>query len=289
MMGVTQPARHGKTYAGLVVRDNNTRETLGQTLSEPLIAGQCYFLRFYASRSDDFSSYSRLTNEPADFTPAVRLQIWAGSRHCTPAELLVETAPLRDTSWQAYEVILRPRENSDQLFFTAAFDDPQQPYNGHLLLDHLSPIVALDCDQELPLLPAVPTGMQPGEVAAASLAELIRQEIGAVRWTRNGFSLYQELLPDPDQDHHWITGNPAVYRISRYLQNQPEALLTVAVGPRKDPLISHHIRLLAAEFLAAGLPPERCLIRPMKKRDRKRDNWLNSNVPTADLLWGISE
>lgn len=286
IMNVTQKAKHGKTYAGLVVRDNNTQETLGQSLSQPLLSGQCYFFRLYACHSNSFSSYSRINGEPLDFSQPIRLQVWMGSQHCQREILLAETPAIQDTVWQDYEVQINPPKDCNQLFFSATYDETAHPYNGHLLIDHLSPIVAVDCNEEN--LPAGQPTAYDVDVLPDNLAELILAQLPGVQWVRAGFSLRQELFPSAEAPKKWISGNPAIFRISEYLKAQPGALLTVAVGPRKDPLVQHHIRLLAAEFMAAGLPPDRCLIRPLKKRDLKRADWLNALLPGTDLLWGVS-
>lgn len=285
-MHVYQKAIHGKTYAGLVVRDNNTQETLGQALDQPLLAGHCYMLRFYTCRSANFASYSRLTLEPTNFTEPVKLQIWAGNQHCNRQYLLAETKAIADTSWQINQLILQAPADCDQVFFSAIYHDSTSFYNGHLMIDNLSPILPVDCTQPKALAPT------PDEnettVNSGDLTENIRQELSGVEWVRNGFSLLQDFFPSTVEGGGWIVGNQAIYQISSYLKAQPDALLTVVVGPRKDPLIQHHIRLLAAEFMASGLPPGRCLIRPIKKRDLKKRDWLNAGEDGADLLWGLS-
>lgn len=96
-MNVVQKAIHGKTYAGLVVRDNNTQETLGQSLSKTLLAETCYMFHLNACRSEAFASYSRLTLEPANFVKPVKLQVWAGNQHCNRKYLVAETDAVADT------------------------------------------------------------------------------------------------------------------------------------------------------------------------------------------------
>jgi|SRR5690606_2770898 len=44
-------AQDGKTYLGMVARDNDTYEAISQVLSEPLIAGKCYTLSVYLARA----------------------------------------------------------------------------------------------------------------------------------------------------------------------------------------------------------------------------------------------
>ena len=49
--GVKKGAVHGKTYLGMVVRDNDTWECIGQRLLQPLLVDTCYHLDFLACRS----------------------------------------------------------------------------------------------------------------------------------------------------------------------------------------------------------------------------------------------
>lgn len=285
-MNVTLKARHGKTYAGLVVRDNNTRETLGQILAQPIMAGNCYVLRLYACRSENFASYSRLTGNPTDFTTPVRLQIWGGTKHCDQRFLLAQTKDVTNTSWRSLEFLLRPPADCDQLFFTATYGDTTSAYNGHLLIDHLSPLAEVDCDE--PEKRFTNSIDQESATTQEDLKLNIQRELTGVQWVRNGFSLRQEFFQDESESDEWLFGNRAIYRITASLRERPDALLTVAVGPFKHKLMQHHIRLLAAEFMAAGLAADRCLIRPMRKRDIKKGDWLNSVGEGVDLLWGVS-
>ena len=184
-------------------------------------------------------------------------------------------------------MFLQPPADCDQLFLTAAFSDSSAAYNGHLLIDNLSPIVAVDCEDPTGSIKAS-MDFAPPASGAVDLTAAITHELEGIRWSRNGFSLQQQFFPDPKGEGELVTGNQSIFRISQYLKAHPEALLTVVVGPRKDPLVQHHIRLLAAEFMAAGLPPKSCLIRPMKKRDLKKGDWLNELEEEVGVLWGLS-
>lgn len=286
-MNVHLPARHGKTYAGLVTRDNATQEALGQALSSPILAGHCYLLRINAARSATFSSYSRLTELPADFSQPVRLQLWGGKGHCQMQELLAETLPVQDTVWKVYELNFSPQEGYDQLFIKVAYAKEGEVYNGHVLIDHLSPIVEMKCIERTFLRWENKNDEVLSTGSDDQLADLIEEELPKVRWVNNGFTLEQQLLPPAANNHNWTFGNPGIYQIAQLLKDHPDALLTVAVGPRKDPLLQHHIRLIAAEFMAAGLSAKQCLIRPLKKRDMKRNNWLKTAIGGQDILWGV--
>ncbi|NUO03060.1 MAG: hypothetical protein HUU01_20820, partial [Saprospiraceae bacterium] len=66
--GVTAAPKDGRTYVGMVMRDNGTEEQLGQRLAAPLAPGQCYAFRIFAARSDQYASFSRTTGQPAPYT-----------------------------------------------------------------------------------------------------------------------------------------------------------------------------------------------------------------------------
>lgn len=287
IMSVSLPAKHGKTYAGLVTRDNATQEALGQSLGQPLQAGHCYRLRFHAARSATFSSYSRLTELPADFTRAVRLQLWAGQGHCQMQELLAETTAIQDTIWKRFEVAFSPTANYDQFFFKVTYAGEEEAYNGHILLDHLSPIIEEACRPDSTQLAHRIPKEAPSIGSPEQLPQLIERQLPKVKWVKEGFTLEQQLLPPPGNALTWSHGNLGIYQIAHLLKAYPDAMLTIAVGPRKDPLQQHHIRLIAAEFMAAGLPPKQCLIRPLKKRDLKRRQWLQFAEGNRDILWAI--
>lgn len=286
IMNVHLPAKHGKTYAGLVTRDNATQEVLGQALSSPIKKGHCYRLRIHAARATSFSSYSRLTEMPADFSQGVRLQLWAGDGHCNMQELLAQTATIQDTSWTAYDISFSPRQQYDHFFFKVTYTAEEPAYNGHVLIDHLSPIIEESCQDAAPPTVMLLPKEAPSIGTSAQLAGLIEEQLPKVKWVKEGFSLEQQLLPPPGTNRRWVYGNIGIYQIAHLLSAYPDALLTVAVGPRKDPLQQHHIRLLAAEFMAAGLSPKQCLIRPVKKRDLKKTDWLQTQG-SGDILWGL--
>ena len=58
----TRP-QHGKTYLGLIVRDNNTWESVGQKLGQPLRGGIAYKFSLNLCKSKHFISKSKLTNQ----------------------------------------------------------------------------------------------------------------------------------------------------------------------------------------------------------------------------------
>ena len=143
---VETPAEHGRTYLGLVVRDNNTWEAVAQHLMNPLEAGAQYSLQLSLARSDKLSSMSRRTDELANYNTPARLIVWGGTGLCETKEILFETPLIEHTDWQSYTLALNPKEGSyTHVMFQAYYETQvEEAYNGNLLIDNCSDIVRKD-------------------------------------------------------------------------------------------------------------------------------------------------
>lgn len=141
--GVQHYPLDGESYLSLSIRDNGTTESIGQLLGSPLQAGKSYHFQVFLAQSQQFRSSSR-TNPDAgrlSFTEPAILQIWAGNAQCQRIELLGTTAPVSHEQWYAYSFELSPATDYSYLTLEAFFDPSKaEPYNGHLLIDHLSPL-----------------------------------------------------------------------------------------------------------------------------------------------------
>jgi hypothetical protein len=82
-----------------------------------------------------------------DFTEPLVLRIWGGDEFCDRKRLLGESAPVSNTEWTAYDFIFYPGMELSYITFEAYYNvDKKVAYNGHILLDGLSPIVEITCD-----------------------------------------------------------------------------------------------------------------------------------------------
>lgn len=137
--GVELAAYSGKTYLGLVVRDNNTQEAVGQHLEVALQPGKVYEMKCYLARSALLLSLSRISGEEVNYSPSACLRIWGGSADCDRKELLGETDAVTNTDWTAYMLYLQPKGTYDYLTLEAYYKAQEQfLYNGNLLIDDLS-------------------------------------------------------------------------------------------------------------------------------------------------------
>ncbi len=145
LYGVTQEAAHGATFVGLVLRDNGTREGIGQRLEQPLQPGKCYLLRFYACRSENYLSFSRKTLQPANYNLPVRLTVWGGNQFCHNKDRLAVSELIAGTDWQTLEFVIFPEKEYHHLIIEAASENAQaHPYNGNVLIDFIQPLILLD-------------------------------------------------------------------------------------------------------------------------------------------------
>ncbi len=143
--GVTTEAHDGNTYMGLVTRDNDTYEAVGQRLENPLRAGKTYVFNLFLARSAEYSSISRSGKSfgtPANYTTPIKIRIYGGDEYCGRKQLLAETELVSNTKWLDYSLVFTPKEDHDYFMLQAFYKTPSlMPYNGNILVDHLSNIV----------------------------------------------------------------------------------------------------------------------------------------------------
>lgn len=141
---------HGNTYLGMVTRDNDTWERVGQKLDIPMIAGQCYIFKLSLCRSELYVSRSRMYNRSANYTQPIKLKVWGGTAFCDKRDMLGETETIEHSNWEDYIFTFYPNHNHDYLLLEAFYQEPvPYPYNGNLLIDNASPIIPIPNDSAI--------------------------------------------------------------------------------------------------------------------------------------------
>ncbi len=138
---VTAAAHTGKTYLGLVVRDNETNEGVSQKLSSPLEKGHCYDASLWAMRSNKYVSVSKTSGNLENFNKAVKIIIWGGNSDCDKRENLFETKAIETTNWEQVNMKFKPHNTYAYIFIEAYYVRTMVPYNGNVLVDNFSSIV----------------------------------------------------------------------------------------------------------------------------------------------------
>lgn len=148
--GVTQTAYHGDTYLGMVVRENESFESVAQKLETPLDSGSCYSFSIYLSKSNDYESTILGDDDNLKyFNSPIKLRIWGGNGYCDKGELLAETELIDHTEWKKYSFTFSPNRNIRYFILEAFYQTPTfEIPNGNILLDNASSIVLVDCEEE---------------------------------------------------------------------------------------------------------------------------------------------
>lgn len=133
----------GLNYMGLVVRENNTVETIAQRLNGVLKKGTAYSFSVYLTRSSEYTSMTKLRQTAVNFNAPTVLKIW-GYNGAGQKELLAETSAVTESQWLKYDFILRPTVTDfDELRLMAYYALGSNKTNGNLLIDNCSEILKL--------------------------------------------------------------------------------------------------------------------------------------------------
>ncbi|WP_235297376.1 hypothetical protein [Portibacter marinus] len=161
---VTKEPKDGKTYVGLVARDDHTWEAISQKLEQPLEKGHCYSIELHLARSENYLSrhYKDNANESVLIKKGNRLgtsksnanesqnlplifTLYGGTSACDGI-LLTETQAIEHLEWKKYSLTFQATEDMEYLTFSVYYRSEEiPPYKGNLLLDQISPIVIVPC------------------------------------------------------------------------------------------------------------------------------------------------
>lgn len=151
----------GSTYVGMVVRINETWESITQKLDEPLDSDKCYFFSVDLVRSANYWSgvnpkakdaqdLGLTQNQKYNYVTPVVLRVWGGHEYCQRAELLLESNPIDNIGWHKNYFKFKPKEDYQFVVFEAFYKVPVPfPYLGHLLMDNASDFIEANCPDKL--------------------------------------------------------------------------------------------------------------------------------------------
>jgi outer membrane protein OmpA-like peptidoglycan-associated protein len=153
--GVSKAAQHGNTYLGLVVRERETWEGLSQALSRPLEKDKCYEFSLFLCRAEFYlSPLSQDARDSANFVTPAKVRIYGGFGPCDKQYLLAETKEVISHRWLEYKFKLEPIAAYSHITIEAFYRTPVLfPYNGNVLLDNLSTLKPIPCDQPIDDVP----------------------------------------------------------------------------------------------------------------------------------------
>lgn len=265
---VTQKAQHGQTYVGMVVRDNNSWEAIGQKLTTPLLAGQCYSFQIFVCKSDTYHSVSRLTYKPADYIQPTKLRLWGGAQNCDALELLGETPIIKHNNWKAYQFTFKPNNPIRNIVLEVYYPDDEVIHNGNILLDRASGIMPVSCEDQNNLEEVI------------SIAEEPPSDFGAWNVFLQEEGTQIKLIADWALESKWIVDsngfflyvNPHLWAICSALKQNPNYQLVIGVEKRNKAQYQRYCKIFTTFFRQEGLPEEQYTFKRLKPT--KQDRWL---------------
>ena len=142
---VDLPAQDGNSYLGLVVRENNTWEGVGQKIEKVLQKDSAYSFSLFLTRSNALQSPTAGNSELKKFINPTVLKIWGYNTKTKEEELLAMSQSVSHSKWVRYEFILKPSlADFDELDLMAYYAPGFEQTNGNLLIDNCSAIVKIE-------------------------------------------------------------------------------------------------------------------------------------------------
>lgn len=282
---VTKTPSHGETYLGLVVRDNETWEGVGQRLSKPLEINNCYEFSLDLCRAELYLSMSRTTGEEVNYATPAKIRIWGGMGYCDKRELLYETSQITTTRWLTYTFRINPKNGSyAYLMIEAYFKTPTLfPYNGNILVDNASPIKQIDCNMKMPeptpATPAVAAAPKPAKPNTTTAKSPVAQKkpetapataaVAPAKISRAGLKKGSVIRLDKvyfDADKYIIREEsvPALMEVYNFLNENPDVVLEIGGHTNNRPtddfaqtLSTSRAKSVADWLIAKGIAPDR--------------------------------
>ena len=141
----------GAWGVSLQPQDGATYESVGQRIFTPLKAGTCYSLTAMMTQSPMYKSATvetvkNGTRNLENFIQPVKVIVWGGIYTCEKLEILAESSEVTNHEWQPFELVLKPHNNYTYITIEAFYSkSTEKKFNGHVLIDNLSPIIGIDC------------------------------------------------------------------------------------------------------------------------------------------------
>lgn len=128
--GVYLDPQDGDSYIGLITRENDTYESIGQRLPEKLKKDICYRFAFDLAHADNYAAYN---------TP-IKLRIWLSDKKCKKQQMIYESAVIESEDWINQKVEFKPEKDMKYIKIEA-YNSAEEAVKGNILIDNISPII----------------------------------------------------------------------------------------------------------------------------------------------------
>ncbi len=285
--GVKLKPFDGRTFMGLVVRENNTWESVSQKLSKPLKAKKCYGFSIYLARSESYvSGVEKRPDLLLPFTQPIQLRIWGGNSYCGRQELLASSSLVKNTNWVKYQFKFSPKQNITYILLEAFYEMPILfEYNGNILLDKASAIIEMDCDDPIASIekkdtsPAKPKPQVIKPATPNASAPLPSKPDAAfssinVKELKEGQTIrIDKLFFAADSTNYSKESYPALKELADFMKNNPRIVVEIGGHTNDIPETSYCDRLSTMRaksiydyLIGAGIAEKRVQFKGYGKR-----------------------
>lgn len=281
LFGVEKIPYEGASYLGMVVRQNNSWESIAQKLTQPIKQDQCYSFSIYLAQSPIFQSSIRGKNEEVLFNTPTRLRVWGGNGYCTREVLLAESPLIHHKEWKNYKLQFKSEVDCDFIILEAYYDITKTNIsNGHLLIDKASSIIPIDCKYI--------NSISKKSEEEAKLEFISRQKIILKNISPEEFSKVEQHLKKVIQDlgqkvsfdrkneirKVGLKNLKSIAKIMRYL---PYDQLIINLNGTKNKKAINREKQIEKVLLEEGLKKDDFEIRNSRKKDKNVSWWVNRN------------
>ena len=275
---VTQAAYDGNTYVGLLTRSNNTWEGIGQVLQKPIQANTCYYFSAYLCRSTSYVSSAVVGDTVVNYNNPVQLEIWGGTPESPNCELLAKSDGVVNTNWLQYQFKLSPSKRHRYLFLEAKnLDGSKVPYNGNLLIDHLSDLVPMDCQEKLKevAIEEVEIATTPNDsilIAKRDEQNLLKpkpRKPKSHRFTLSKLNAYFERIQFiAFSDQLTEDSRLAINQLAELYGSKKSRLMPkIVIVKGQDEILENRINAIEEVFIGAGWDKKMLKVRPLYPSD----------------------
>jgi len=132
--GVYEEASDGETFIGLITRDNNSHESIGQKLSATLKKGSCYSMSLDLAHSNTYAAYS---------SPA-RVRIYISTKKKDKQQLIFESKVIKSEEWENVRFKFKPEKDMRYFIIEIYHEKMRERYKSNILIDNISEILICD-------------------------------------------------------------------------------------------------------------------------------------------------
>ena len=124
--GVYLSPADGESYLGMITRDDQTFESIGQRLKTPLKKAQCYEFNIDLAHAEAYAGYD----------DNIRIEVYASKKKCRQDQLLFKSPIITHSLWRTYPITFVSTDDWKYVMVRAVQVDPTA--NGNILIDQFT-------------------------------------------------------------------------------------------------------------------------------------------------------